>query len=100
MNEKTEYKPEPLNTENVELPKELIELGELLAKNIHENFAKQRFSEGWKYGPKRDDEKKENPTLVPYDDLPEIEKEYDRITTRETLKCIYLLGFKIVKTNQ
>jgi len=70
---------------------------ELLARNAHENWAEQRLSEGWKYGKRRDDIRQEHPCLVPYDELPESEKEYDRKMAVETLKVIFGLGYKIEK---
>ena len=45
----------------------------------------------------RNDEKKEAPCLVPYEELPEIEKAYNRDTAFNTLKYIVSLGFKIIK---
>ncbi len=93
------YTPQPFDTSTVELPPELTELIESLAKNIHENWAEQRMQEGWRYGPKRDDEKKEHPGIVPYEELSESEKEYDRNTAKHTLKTIFLLGYKIEKNN-
>ena len=45
----------------------------------------------------RNDLKKEHPCLVPYEDLPEIEKEYDRATARETLESLSELGYELVK---
>ena len=91
------YTPKPLNTNEVELPAELLELTELLAKNTHEIWAQQRFSEGWKYGAERNDERKEHPCLVSYENLPESEKEYDRNTALETLKVIKKIGYEILK---
>lgn len=91
------YTPCPINTSNVKLPKELLALGEKIAKNVHEVYVQGRIAEGWTYGPKRDDVKKENPTLVPYEELPESEKEYDRNTAFQTLKLIVKLGFRIEK---
>ena len=38
-----------------------------------------------------------HPCLVPYDELPESEKDYDRATSQETLKLIMKLGFDISK---
>jgi ryanodine receptor 2 len=96
---KTQYIPQPLDTGKVELSAELLELTELLAKNTHEVWAKQRLAEGWKYGKKRNDEQKEHPCLVPYEELPENEKEYDRNTAMETLRTIILLRFKITHRN-
>ena len=55
------------------------------------------ISEGWTYGEKRDDEKKTTPCLVPYDELADSEKEYDRATALSTLKLIVALGYRIKK---
>ena len=71
------YKPKPLDTSRVRLDGTLAELTERLSENTHEIWAQQRVSEGWHYGPHRNDETKEHPCLVPYDELPEIEREYD-----------------------
>ena len=88
------YTPKPIET-NVELPSEVEDLIERLAENTHENWSKQRIEEGWTYGPKRDVVAKTNPCLVPYDQLSDSEKEYDRTTSHETLKTIIALGFCI-----
>lgn len=93
------YKPEPIDTSEVKLSEELLDLTEQLAENTHNIWAKQRISEGWKYGKARNDELKETPCLMPYDELPDSEKEYDRNTAMETLKLIVKLGYKIEKTN-
>ena len=95
MNEGGQYIPKPYDTVNVELPAYLSELTELLAKNAHDVWARQRIAEGWRYGPTRNDERKEHPCLVTYEELPDNEKEYDRNTAMETLKVISLLGFKV-----
>ncbi|MFL5245321.1 MAG: RyR domain-containing protein [Gemmataceae bacterium] len=92
-----DYKPLPIGTPGIVLGPEVSELIELLAKNTHEVWARQRSDEGWKWGPARDDKKKEHPCLVPYEQLPESEKEYDRNTSIETLKVIIALGYRIEK---
>ena len=97
MNASENYKPSPAETENIELPEELVPLMEKMAKNVHEVWAKSRMNEGWTYGPVRDDAKKHHPCLVPYEELPESEKEYDRSTSQETLKLILSLGFTITR---
>ena len=89
--------PEPIDTSNVELSEDILELTELLAKNAHDHWALQRMAEGWSYGPWRDDGKKEHPCLIPYKDLEESDKEYDRKGAMETLKAIIALGYKIEK---
>ncbi len=91
------YTPNPIDTSAISLPEDILELGEMLAKNTHENFVKMRIASGWNYGPQRDDIKKTNPTLIPYEDLPESEKEYDRVTSTETLKTILALGYRICR---
>lgn len=89
------YIPNPIDTSNVVLPKELLELTEKIAENVHEVWAQGRIKEGWTYGPKRDDSKKETPCMVPYSELSESEKEYDRNTAMETIKLIVSLGYEI-----
>ena len=94
------YTPHPIDTTEVELSEELLQLVELLAENTHEVWSKGRMEEGWTYGPVRNDELKQHPCLIPYSELPESEKEYDRNTSLETLKTIQKLGWAIVKTKQ
>jgi len=91
------YTPRPLDTNDVELPQELEVLVEQMAKNVHEVWAQTRIAQGWQYGAERSDVLKHHPCLVPYEDLPEEEKVYDRNTSVETLKLILKLGFEIVK---
>lgn len=91
------YNPKPMDTSKVNLPKDILQLQENLAENIHETWAFQRFSQGWSYGPKRNDEKKEHPNLIPYYNLSEQDKDYDRKTAMETLKIIYTMGYVIQK---
>jgi hypothetical protein len=92
-----DYQPQPIDTSNIKLTDDILSLVEMLAENAHENWSRQRMSEGWVYGPRRDDTKKEHPCLVPYEDLPESEKEYDRTMAMETLKVILALGYRIEK---
>jgi hypothetical protein len=91
------YIPKPIDTSEVKLPNDLLELTEHLAENTHELWAKQRIGEGWIWGPERDDKTKKHPDLVPYADLPDSEKEYDRMTAMETLKVIVGLGYGVEK---
>ncbi|NPD91377.1 RyR domain-containing protein [Xylanibacter muris] len=94
---KNNYIPLPIDTKDVVLPKELASLAEEIAKNVHEVWSENRIKDGWTYGEERDDTKKHHPCLVPYEELTETEKEYDRKTSQETLKLIMKLGFKIIK---
>lgn len=91
------YIPKPIDTAEVILSQELQELTEEMARNVHEVWSQTRIKDGWTYGPERNDAEKKHPCLVPYDDLPESEKEYDRNTSQQTLKLILKLGFEIKK---
>lgn len=91
------YRPNPIDTSGIELPAELRELMEQIAENVHETWALGRLQEGWTYGEVRDDKKKTTPCLVPYSELPELEKEYDRNTATATLKLMIALGYTIEK---
>lgn len=94
---KKHYTPMPEDIENVRLPEEIKPLIEGIAKNVHEVWAKSRIDQGWTYGEERDNIHKKHPCLIPYEDLPEIEKDYDRDTAIGTLKLILKLGFKITR---
>ena len=94
MNTK-KYIPLPVDTTNVSLPDGLDSLVEQMSKNSHEIWAESRIRQGWTYGELRNDEFKTHPCLVPFEELPDSEKEYDRKTTIDTLKLIMKLGFKI-----
>ena len=92
-----QYKPKPIDTKDIVLPVVLNGLIEEMSKNVHEVWAETRISQGWTYGEQRDDKMKKHPCLVPYEELSEEEKTYDRNTSVETIKLILKLGFKITK---
>jgi hypothetical protein len=91
-----DYQPWPIDTSGVQLPPHLTALLERLAENAHNLWAAQRLKDGWRPGPRRDDAAKIHPCLVPYADLPESEKEYDRIAVVGALKATLALGYQII----
>lgn len=91
------YLPSPLDTAEIALSDDLVGLTEEMARNVHDVWAQSRLSQGWRYGEARNDREKTHPCLIPYEELPEEEKEYDRRTATETLKLIMKLGYEIVK---
>lgn len=91
------YIPNPADTMKIQLPVELEGLVEDMSKNVHEVWARTRMEQGWIYGTVRNDALKQHPCLVPYEDLPEEEKVYDRNSSVETIKLILKLGFNISK---
>ncbi|MCI8483001.1 MAG: Ryanodine receptor Ryr [Lachnospiraceae bacterium] len=92
------YEPKPIDTSDVTLPAEWLVLTERLAENVHEVWAAGRIAEGWTYGEAKDVEKKKTPLLVPYAELPETEKDYDRNTALETMKIVVKLGLVNIET--
>lgn len=95
--EKQTYIPRPINVDDVIFPPELENLREAIAENTHEVWAVGRINEGWTYGPLRDDVLKRHPDLIPYAELSEGEKQYDRETAENAIKLVIKLGFNIVK---
>jgi len=91
-----DYQPRPIDTAQVNLPPHLMALLERLAENAHDLWALQRIKDGWRLGPRRDDAAKIHPCLVPYADLPDSEREYDRIAVVGALKATLALGYQIV----
>ena len=79
------------------MPESFDELREAIAENAHDMWALERQSEGWTFGSQRDDNKLETPDMVPYAQLPESEKQYDRLMAVDTLKLLTALGDKIEK---
>lgn len=90
-----DYTPNPINVEHARLPSALDGLVERLAEHVHDVWAAQRLADGWTHGPERDDRKKTHPCLVPYAELSESEKAYDRNTAMQTLRAIVALGYTI-----
>ena len=91
------YNPKLLDLTHVVLPPDMDELCEAIAENAHDTWALERQSEGWTYGPVRDDETLETPDMVPYSELPDSERQYDRVMAFDTLKLLVALGYKIEK---
>jgi hypothetical protein len=89
--------PETIDTSHIRLASDLEELVEKLAQNNHDRWARSRIEEGWRCGERRNDEDKLHPGLVPYNQLPESEKEYDRKTVVEALKAMIALGYEVTK---
>ncbi len=93
------YNPLPIVVDDIELDEDLLELREAIAENAHDVWARQRMNEGWTYGPQRDDEKMHHPDLIPYAQLTECEKEYDRQMAFNTIKLVIKLGYDLIKND-
>lgn len=91
-----DYQPKPLDVDMNSLPPELEGLVEVLAENVHDQWALERMQQGWTWGNKRDDDNKHHPCLVPYNMLPDNEKLYDRNTARRAILTLMAMGAKII----
>jgi hypothetical protein len=70
---------------------------EVLAKAEHEGWMAQRVGTGWRYGAVRDNAQKLHPSIVAYGDLPEPEKEKDRVAVRNYPGQVKAAGLEIVR---
>lgn len=93
------YEPQPVDTTGIKLAEDIEDLTEDLAFHAHEVWAQQRIKDGWTLGLTRDDESKQHPCLIPYGDLSDTEKQYDRNAALETLKVILAMGYRIQPPN-
>lgn len=91
------YNPKPIDLSDVELTEDLNELREAIAENAHDIWAAERLAQGWSYGPERNDARKENPCMVPYSQLPEKEKDFDRSMAMDTIKLLKKLGYDLIE---
>lgn len=90
-----DYHPNPIDGSGFQLNADLQSLTEKLAENAHDLWARERMAQGWTWGPQRDDGAKKHPCLIPYADLPESEKKFDRETAMGTVRAILALGHSI-----
>jgi predicted Fe-Mo cluster-binding NifX family protein len=68
---------------------------ETMARIEHERWYRERIQDGWVYGLEKDADKKTNPDLVEWDDLPEEEKEKNRRFVRGLPRSLARAGFQI-----
>lgn len=90
----------PIDTRAITLPPELLALTEALARHAHDVWQRQRLADGWRFGPERDDARRLHPSLVPYEELSEAERQYDRNAALETLKAVIALGYRVVPPDE
>ena len=77
-----------------ELPAELTEA---LARKEHESWMKERTDNGWKYGPKKDAQRKLSPYLVPWEELSEDVRQLDRNAVGNILPLFHEIGLRVFR---
>ncbi|HWJ62611.1 MAG TPA: NAD-binding protein [Acidimicrobiales bacterium] len=65
-----------------------------LAARDHQRWLDDRTAAGWTYATVRDDERKQNPLLVPWDELPVDDQSFNLATARELLPMLARNGFE------
>ena len=72
---------------------------EHLAEKEHERWMKNKIATGWVQGDKRDDAKKIHTCILPWDELPEDEKNKDRTTILKMPEVLSKVGLIINRIN-
>lgn len=71
-----------------------------MAKEAHEIYCEQQIAEGWKFGTRKNELTRENPSLVDYDLLSDEEKEENRKQVRDIPGKLAYAGCTIVRTRE
>jgi voltage-gated potassium channel Kch len=66
-----------------------------LARLEHDRWVRDKASEGYRYGPERDDTRRIHPLMVPWEELSEDEREKDRSPMRELPRLLARVGLEI-----
>jgi hypothetical protein len=69
---------------------------DVLARAEHERWINERTGAGWRLGP-RNNRRKRHPSLVPWGDLSEHEREKDRQTVRHIPEVLATAGLRVVR---
>ncbi len=70
---------------------------EKLSVREHARWMSDRQQNGWTFGASRDDARKLHPSLIPWEQLSETEKDKDRETVRNLPKLVKQAGFRVRK---
>lgn len=74
---------------------------ELLARMEHLRWMNHRREGGWRFHPgPKDEARKTHPDLVPYEELTEAKREYDRHTVRAIPDFLWRAGFRIYRLSE
>jgi hypothetical protein len=68
---------------------------EMLARREHDRWMDGKRRQGWTYGPTRDNTRKHHPSMVPWEQLSEPEKDKDRDVVRNLTRHVERAGFRV-----
>ncbi len=86
------------SNEPAEFPKGEEDL-ELLSRMEHERWMKAKLKAGWAYAPETNKPKKHHSALIPWEDLPENEKDKDRNLIRAIPRLLTEIGYTVADLN-
>jgi hypothetical protein len=72
---------------------------ELLSRMEHERWMKAKLKAGWAYAPETNKPKKHHSALIPWEDLPENEKDKDRNLIRAIPRLLTEIGYTVADLN-
>lgn len=84
----------PNATVLAEVPEDEVEC---LARAEHDRWVAERAAAGWTYAPVKDVEARTSPFLVPYEELTEEVRDYDRQPVREMPQLLADAGYVLVR---
>eukprot|EP00002_Diphylleia_rotans_P030318 TRINITY_DN621_c0_g3_i1.p1 TRINITY_DN621_c0_g3~~TRINITY_DN621_c0_g3_i1.p1 ORF type:complete len:392 (-),score=109.13 TRINITY_DN621_c0_g3_i1:148-1323(-) len=80
--------------DSVTIPSDLLDLMEILSESAHDEWARDRKKDGWKYGTSGTNPK-ESDFLLPYFMMTKAQRVNDQNTVMATIKFLYLKGYDI-----
>jgi len=89
------YHPRSIDLSQAAIPAEIRSSLEELSEIVHDQWAATRMAEGWKLGPVLDAARKVHPSIVPYNELPEKEKDRDRNSVLAAVAALIEKGYEI-----
>ncbi|XP_068183975.1 ryanodine receptor 2 isoform X2 [Antennarius striatus] len=89
------YRPAPVDLSQVCLSTIHEEVVNMLAKNDHNVWAKERIKQGWTYGPQQDLKAKQSPYLVPYSLLDERTRRVGRESVSDAVCTLLAYGYSL-----
>jgi len=73
---------------------------DILSRMEHKRYCAERWIAGWKYGDKKSEEKKLNPSLVCWDELKDDVKKYDIDQVRAIIPTLRKFGYGVYKNGE
>ena len=73
---------------------------EQLARHEHERWLRRKVKTGWSYGDLRDDARRLHPCVCPWEELPEQERDKDRLIVVELPKIVEAAGMTMARVDE